>query len=375
MPPKVESIETLIAKRDITIASLDELYEEFNLLYQVEPELIALENVQKEIAIKYRSVKKQQSTIAERLIESGETEDSKMSTNKQIGDKVKTDYLKCTERFVVYQKKWNADKKPTDEHEKLDAMTFAVTKMADVLSTQKNVNHGLEKLSVPNWDGSRKNYATWKNEFNYWMEKYNQDKDERLQRLRKALPKSSFWTNQVSPCKTIDQAWKILDTEFGDQRKLMDLLLKEITNHKQVRRDSFSLSRYAATILGFVNNMEQNGCAITNAKEAPFATSQLLSKLDSKDNIEFGREMHRMRKEENILNLIDWLNSEASLRSRVGKDADVCDNPGDHRIPRKSDNRVIRNEMTDDAACPLGCEVRHVLSACPTYLQAADERR
>ena len=50
-----------------------------------------------------------------------------MSTNKQIGDKVKTDYLKCTERFVVYQKKWNTDKKPTDEHKKLDAMTFAVT--------------------------------------------------------------------------------------------------------------------------------------------------------------------------------------------------------------------------------------------------------
>ncbi|XP_068755926.1 uncharacterized protein [Montipora capricornis] len=31
-------------KRDIAIASLDELYEEFNMLYQVEPELIALEN-------------------------------------------------------------------------------------------------------------------------------------------------------------------------------------------------------------------------------------------------------------------------------------------------------------------------------------------
>jgi len=53
MPPKVENIATLIAKRDIAIASLDEHYEEFNILYQVEPELIALENVHKEIAIKY----------------------------------------------------------------------------------------------------------------------------------------------------------------------------------------------------------------------------------------------------------------------------------------------------------------------------------
>ena len=47
MPPKVENIVTLITKRDIAIASLDELYKEFNLLYQVKPELIALENLHK----------------------------------------------------------------------------------------------------------------------------------------------------------------------------------------------------------------------------------------------------------------------------------------------------------------------------------------
>ena len=178
MPPKVENIVSLIAKRDIAIASLDELYEEFNILYQVEPELIALENVHKEIAIKYRSVKKQQSTIAERLIDSGETESDKMSANTQIGGKVKSDYLKYTERFVVYQKKFNAEKKLSNDHEKLEAMTSAVTKMADALSSQKNASHGLEKLSVPTWDGVRKSYATWKHEFQYWMSKYKQDRDE-----------------------------------------------------------------------------------------------------------------------------------------------------------------------------------------------------
>ena len=133
---------------------------------QVEPELIALENVHKEIAIKYWSVKKEQSTIAARLIESRETENAEMSANKQIGEKVKSDYLKCTKRFAVYQKKCNAEKKPSKDHVKLEAMAFAVTKMADVLSSQKNTNHGLKKLMVPNWDGSRKNYAPWKSEFN-----------------------------------------------------------------------------------------------------------------------------------------------------------------------------------------------------------------
>ena len=64
MPPKVENIASLIAKRDIPIVSLDDLY-------QIEPELIALEDVHKEIATKYRSVK----------IDSRETESDQMSEN------------------------------------------------------------------------------------------------------------------------------------------------------------------------------------------------------------------------------------------------------------------------------------------------------
>ena len=81
----------------------------------------------KEIAIRFQSVKKQQTTIAERLIKSGETEKAEMNANKQIGDQVKSDYFKCSERFIVYKKK------PSSDHEKLEAMTCAVTKMADVL--------------------------------------------------------------------------------------------------------------------------------------------------------------------------------------------------------------------------------------------------
>ena len=80
------------------------------------------------------------------------------------------------------------------------------------------------------------------------MYKYKQDEDKELQRLRKTLPKNSFWSDQVQPSKKTKQAWKILDTEFGDQRKLIDTLLNEITNLKPMKNDSNSLSRYAANI-------------------------------------------------------------------------------------------------------------------------------
>ena len=72
-----------------------------------------------------------------------------MNANKQIGDKVKSNYFKSMERFVVYQKKSTTEKKPLNDHGKLEAMTSAVTKMADVISTQNNTHHGLEKLTIP----------------------------------------------------------------------------------------------------------------------------------------------------------------------------------------------------------------------------------
>ena len=60
-------------------------------------------------------MKKQQTTIAERLIESGETEIAEISANKQIGDQVKSDYFKGSKRFVVYQKKCYMEKKPSND--------------------------------------------------------------------------------------------------------------------------------------------------------------------------------------------------------------------------------------------------------------------
>ena len=71
----------------------------------------------------------------------------------------------------------------------------------------------------------------------------------------------------------------------------MDPLRNEITNLKPINNDLTTLSHYAARILSFVNNLEQNGCSVTSTSEAP---------LDASDNIEFARKMLRTGKEENV---------------------------------------------------------------------------
>ena len=287
-------------------------------------------------------------------------------TVKKLGDKVKADFLQIALKFAAYQKDENSAEISSTNSETLEAltssmstMTSAVTKMADTLGSKPNLN-SLQRLPVPTWDGGRRSYSTWKKEFNHWMAKYGQDKDEQLQRFRNAMPKGSWWTDQVKTWKTIDSAWNILDIEFADRRKLMDQLLSEVNNLKPVKRDSKSFTQFATTVSCYVNDMEDNGCPVLESTEAPFFMSQLLSKLDSSDNSDFGREMKRQGKEETVSNLINWLHQEASIRSR-GKSSVIPEEKNENRrdkVPKRSDNNATNGEETDDQTCPLGGDGR-----------------
>ena len=66
-------------------------------------------------------------------METGSTEEQ-LKANQQVGDKVRGDFLKYSEIFATYQKACNSQEPP---HDALEAMTTAVTKMVDVLGSQR----------------------------------------------------------------------------------------------------------------------------------------------------------------------------------------------------------------------------------------------
>ena len=373
MPPKLQPKEdrkTLVSKMQNTNRCLDELLEEFEVIYAAKPQLARLQTIFAEVESKYRTLRKQIAHIADKLIEEG-AEDEEVQTYWSQGGKAKTAYLNAAQRFAQYESEY-CEK---TEDNSLQEMTAAITKMAKALESKQNQGV-LEKLPVPSWDGNRRTYATFKKEFQHWMEKYKQDGEEQLQRFRKAMPKG-WWLDQIKTCKSIEQAWKILDFEFEDKRKLMDSLLAEINNLKPTKRDSKSLTAYSATLRRYVSDMEDNGCPVTGASESPFFMSQLLSKLDPKDNIEYGREMRRQKSEETVLTLIEWLHQEASLRSR-GKTDDKVENKTDRNkgfaFQRKADPHAVERSQAEDD-CVLGCTAKHLLQACPTFQSSSVSQR
>ena len=386
MPIKTD-VKAQIIKVKVSAQSFLDLTEEFDILFETKPQIEQLKTVFCEIEARYRSIKKLQESIANKLCGTG---DERLIEVETVGSKVKADYLQIAKKYAIYQKECSqptatGGQEQTDagaikqDSTAIEAMTAAVTKMAEALGS-KHTGSTLERLPVPTWDGNRRSYATWKKEFNHAMKKYSQDPDEQLQRFRKAMPKNCWWTEQVKTSKSISQAWTILDVEFEDTRKLMDSLLAEINNLKPVKRDSKSFTMFATTVQRYVNDMEDNGCSVNTSTESPFFMSQLLSKLDSRDNVDFGREMKRMGKDENVKNLLDWLHQEASLRSRGKKDLendDKAERPQRVVYQRRSDTHTMSasTPAQDDEVCPLGCTEKHLLQACPVYQSSTVSQR
>ena len=203
MPPKVDA-KTLASKMENSGEIFYELIEEFEIIFSVKPELKTLETAFHQVETRYRLIKKQQETILDRLVDdSTDTDEQLLLTTKKLGHKVKADFLQIALKFAAYQKEQNSSETSKSSvtlealTSSMSSMSTAVAKMADTLGSKQN-SSGLQRLPVPTWDGSRRSYATWKKEFNHWMTKYGQDKDEQLQRFRNAMPQGSWWTEQAS---------------------------------------------------------------------------------------------------------------------------------------------------------------------------------
>jgi hypothetical protein len=70
MPPK-ENFKTLLGKRDNAIRALKELFEEFETVFEIQPQLKRLEEIFIILETKYRSIKEQQELIADKYVEGG----------------------------------------------------------------------------------------------------------------------------------------------------------------------------------------------------------------------------------------------------------------------------------------------------------------
>ena len=127
--------------------------------------------------------------------------------NQKLRDNVKADFLQITLKFAAYQGT-NASPNGPDHTETLKTMTFAVEKMAVVIGRNPS---SLEQLTVPNWDGSRRTYQTWKRHFRHCMVKYGQEtRTSNFKDFEKRCPKASSEHIKSRPVKALTKPGKFL---------------------------------------------------------------------------------------------------------------------------------------------------------------------
>jgi len=102
--------------------------------------------------------------------------------------------------------------------------------------------------------------------------------------------------------------------------------------------------------------------------------------LASKDNTDFGRHMLKEKKDEDIYNLIKWLQREANLRSRGKQEHKQSERY--ERSPRQLAKRFeVRASTTstasngDEQQCINGCTTNHPLNSCPVYRDLTVDQR
>ena len=147
----------------------------------------------------------------------------------------------------------------------------------------------------------------------------------------------------------------------------MDEILTEIDIHNTVKRDLRSLTRYATTITVFVWDLENNGRSVQEAYETPFMMSKLLSKLQPRDNCEFGRETQREKKKKRISPTwsIGLIVKQACGCVAENKTTVIVLKYYKSWLCHKSANNF--GKVVDDDTCPMNCTTKHLLNGCPVY--------
>ena len=145
MPPKTES-KILIGKQNNAVRILEDLCEEFETIFEVQPQLERLKTTFDQLEAKYRSIQKQQEVIADRLVEEGvDPDDGRVQSNYSTGREAAAKYLQAAKRFAAYQKDYQRPPDQTTSKrnaDALEAMTSAVKQMVECLMGTKSNNTG-----------------------------------------------------------------------------------------------------------------------------------------------------------------------------------------------------------------------------------------
>ena len=121
-------------------------------------------------------------------------------------------------------------------------------------------NSRLAKLKFPTFSGDIRDYSNFKGQFEYFAK--DLPAQEKLYQLTESMEKPRDKA-KVKHCLDLSTAWSILDTEFGDNDRLIDVLIADIQQidpyHTNEKISIPAMSKFVETLQNFTTHFNSLG--------------------------------------------------------------------------------------------------------------------
>ena len=228
----------------------------------------------------------------------------------------------------------------------------------------------MQKLKFPTFSGDIREYKRFRELFIHFTNHLNHI--ECLYQLVECMQRPAE-RNKIKPCTDYHRAWQILDEHYGDDDRLVDILLRDIENLNSYatkgRVNLAEMETFTESIQNFITQVE--GINMTQDLNGRLLVTQIRRKLPEEHCLLFLQRVADGKSEDSVYGLAKWLNSHLILLKKINSQSE-CVNHSPFLPTSKSAGQSTvspggrgRKENGATPKCPIHTDMsNHFLKGC-----------
>ena len=228
----------------------------------------------------------------------------------------------------------------------------------------------MQKLKFPTFSGDIREYKRFRELFIHFTNHLNHI--ECLYQLVECMQRPAE-RNKIKPCTDYHRAWQILDEHYGDDDRLVDILLRDIENLNSYatkgRVNLAEMETFTESIQNFITQVE--GINMTQDLNGRLLVTQIRRKLPEEHCLLFLQRVADGKLEDSVYGLAKWLNSHLILLKKINSQSECVNHspflPTSKSAGQSTVSPGVRGRKENDATpkCPIHTDMsNHFLKGC-----------
>ena len=172
----------------------------------------------------------------------------------------------------------------------------------------QNTSMRMQKLKFPTFTGDPRDYKRFKEHFIHFTK--HLETTERFYQLVESMEKERE-KGKIKACINIDRAWEVLDEAYGDEDRLVEILLNDLERmhgyEYNGKIDLRKMETFLESLQNFSTQFESLG--LKRDLNSRMLLSQVRRKLPEEHRIKFLQSINDGKSTESLPSLVKWLHS------------------------------------------------------------------